>query len=119
MKTYNDITIPPIIRTDRIVSAFYNPIDFNKVEEYTIIMLNEGLCHGFPSIKGYPSIIDADDMENTDFSIMDINADYDIGDLIWYITDGHHRTLAAINANLPHLEVELDYSCIVTEKDLY
>jgi hypothetical protein len=120
MKTYNNITIPDLIRTDRIVSAFCNPTNPNVVEDYTAEMNAHMLSHNFPPITGYPSIITEDDMENDEFGMMDLNSDdYKAGDLIWKVTDGHHRTLAAIGANLPHLEVELDYSCITNEKELY
>lgn len=118
MKTYNNITIPLLIRTDRIVSAFVNPCVDEKVDAYTVIMKSKMYSHDFPPIMGYPSIIDEDDCNNPDFAMMDFNSDYDIGDLIWYVTDGHHRTLAAIKANLPHLEVKLDYDCITIEEDL-
>jgi len=119
MKTYNDIIIPDLIRCDRIVSAFCNPCDQNKIDSYTIEMQINGLCHEFPPIKGFTSLYDENDEEDEDFQLIDLNAERPrIGDLIWKVTDGNHRTISAINAELPHLEIELDYSCITNEKDL-
>jgi hypothetical protein len=122
MKTYNDIEIPHIIRTNRIVSAFSNSIDPIKVNEYSNIMRINDVNYGnvgFPPILGFPSIIDEDDISNEEFRMMDFDSDdYQIGDLIWKVTDGHHRTLAAIKAGIHQLEVELDYSCITNEKEL-
>ena len=122
MKTYNGIEIPNMIRTNRIVSAFCNPTDPNKVEEYAYTMKNNDILCGnidFPPILGLPSIIDEDDMDNEEFGMIDLDSrDYQIGDIIWKVTDGHHRTLAAIKAGIYQLEVELDYSCITNEKEL-
>lgn len=117
MKTYNDIIIPLSIKTDRILSAFSNMIDNNKIEEYTIVMCREMLSHDFPPIKGYPSIINEDDIGKCFLNNEEVE-EHHIGCLVWYVTDGHHRTLSAINANLPYLETELDYSCITNENDL-
>jgi hypothetical protein len=117
MKTYNDITIPPIIRTDRIISAFENEIDWNKVDDYTNIMQEKGLSHDFPPIYGYPHLIDEDDIGKMFLEGSSVEEEH-LGHLVWMVTDGHHRSLAAIAAEIPHLEVELDYSCITSEQDL-
>lgn len=114
---YNDITVPPLIRTDRIISAFSNCINDKKVQEYADIMQQDMLSHDFPPIKGYPAIIDDNDTGKTFMNGEEITEE-NIGQLCWNVTDGHHRTLAAITAHLPHLEVKLDYSCITSEEDL-
>lgn len=118
METYNGIIIPNIVRTDRISSAFANSIDNNKIDKYSYIMHVEGTNHNFPPILGFPDIITEDDLENEDFGMLDFNSNYGVGDLYWKVTDGHHRSLAAIQAGLPHLEVNLDYSCITKEEEL-
>lgn len=117
MKTYNDITIPPIIRVDRIISAFENIIDQDKLDLYTETMKAEMLSHDFPPILGFPTIITDDDTNDFFISGEKITEEH-IGQLAWKVTDGHHRSLAAIKAGLPHLEVNLDYSCITSEEDL-
>jgi len=117
MKTYNDIVIPPLIRVDRILSAFVNHIDYNKVMNYALVMNINGLNHDFPPIKGYPGIIDENDIGQYFLNEKEVDETH-LGCLVWFVTDGHHRTLAAIEANLPHLETEIDYNCITTEKDL-
>lgn len=114
---YNDINIPPLIRVDRIISAFSNCIDDNKVELYTNIMRAEMLSHEFPPIEGFPTIIDENDIGDYFMTQEEITEDH-IGQLAWKVTDGPHRTLAAIEAQLPHLEITLDYSCITSEEDL-
>lgn len=116
---YNDLNVPPLIRTDRIISAFANPVDYRKVEDYALTMQIEMLSHSFPPIKGYPFIISEEDTETGECFMNGnpIEAEH-IGQIAWKVTDGHHRTLAAIEANLPHLEVELDYSCITDQKEL-
>jgi len=118
MKTYNDITVPPIIRTDRIISAFENCVDYDKVEKYANTMKAEMLSHDFPPILGYPGIIDEDDVDEKMFLNGEVVENEHVGNLVWYVTDGHHRSLAAIEAHLPHLEVEIDFSTITSEADL-
>jgi len=114
---YNGINVPPLIRTDRIISAFQNEIDESKIEEFTNIMRREMLSHDFPPINGYPSFVDEDDI-GVLFMNGEVVDESHVGMLVWYVTDGHHRTISAINAELPHLATELDYSCITNEKDL-
>lgn len=118
MQTYNELTVPPCIKVNRIISAFQNAIDYCKVSEYTDIFKDQMLSHGFPPIMGFPSIITDQDIEDgvlfmTGEPVNDTHKDL----RVWYVTDGHHRTLAAIEANLPHLEVALDYSTITNEND--
>lgn len=114
---YNGINVPPLIRTDRIISAFQNEIDESKIEEYTNVMRREMLSHDFPPINGYPSIIDEDDIGMLFLNGEEVDKSH-IGTLVWYVTNGHHRAISAINAELPHLATELDCSCITDEKEL-
>ena len=117
MKTFNGIPVPETIRTDRIISAFSNSTDFGKVEEYAQVMRIEGLEHDFPPIKGYPSIIDESDIGKQYTTLKSVEKEH-VGGLVWMVTDGHHRSFAAIEANLPYLRVEVDYNCITNEEDL-
>lgn len=114
--TYNDIQVPATIKTDRIISAFENVIENSKVEEYAEIMSNEMLSHNFPPIQGFPNIVSKEDIGEYFMAGGKVTRQ-DVGKLVWMVTDGHHRTLAAIQANLPYLEVTLDYSTITNEKD--
>lgn len=114
---YNEINVPPLIRTDRIISAFANPVENHKVEAYTEAFKIQMLSHDFPAISGYPVIIDDDDIGDYFMTGEEVEEQH-LGLLCWKVTDGHHRTLAAINADLPHLEVELDYSCITSQEEL-
>lgn len=117
MIIYNNITVPLLIKVDRIFSAFQNEISEDKVNEYAEIMKNNMLNHDFPPIKGFPSLYD-EDVDLHRWMDWDNHLKPNNGDLIWNVTDGHHRSLAAIIAELPHLEVELDYSCIASDEDL-
>jgi len=115
-QTYNGLTVPKTINPQLIISAFANEIEYSKVEQYTQIMQSEMLGHDFPPIMGYPVIIDENDICNY-FLNGDEVIDSMIGKLAWKVTDGHHRSLAAIAANLPHIEVTLDYGTITDPKD--
>lgn len=117
--TYNDIFVPNIIRCDRIISAFQNAMYEDKINEYIEIFQEQYTSHDLPPIKGYPHIVNEDDIENEllFLNMEDVNTDH-IGQLVWFVTDGHHRSIAAIRTDLPHLEVELDYSCITNQKEL-
>ena len=114
---YNGITIPETIKTNRIISAFINEIDPNKLEDYSETMKGEMLSHRFPPITGYPSKITEDEIGNYFLTGEEINEDH-IGLIAWYVTDGHHRALSAINAKLPYLETKIDYSCLVSEEQI-
>jgi len=116
MATYNGLTVPKTIKTGLIISAFANDIEPDKVENYTEIMKAEMLSHNFPPIMGYPVIIDEDDLEGSFIDGSNI-AETCLGKMAWMVTDGHHRSLAAIEAGLPYLEVTLDYSTITNETD--
>jgi hypothetical protein len=77
----------------------------------------EMLSNNFPAIEGYPSIINEDDIGKEFLTGEEITSEH-LGEYFWNVTNGHHRTLAAINANLPHLLTTLDYSCITNENEL-
>lgn len=117
-RTYNGLRVPESIRTSRIISAFANHIDQEKVDKYTDIMREMMLSHDFPPIKGYPIIISEEDLGDYFLVGEEITKEH-IGQMAWKVTDGHHRTLAAIEAHVPVMETELDYSTITNEKDLY
>ena len=117
MLTYNDIIVPATIKTGRIISAYANEIDWEKVEKYTHVMSSEMLSHSFPAIWGFPALIDEDHVGQEFLSRQPIEAHH-IGQLAWIVTNGHHRSLAAINAGLPYIDVELEFSTITSEKDL-
>ncbi len=117
MLTYNDILVPDRINTNKIISAFENSIDYSKIDEYTQTMQELMLSHEFPAISGYPH-----KLTNEDIGITFLNGEQveskNIGNLVWFVTDGHHRAISAINANIPYLFTELDFSTITTEKDM-
>ena len=46
-----------VFRTCRIVSAFFNPLDHTKLQEYESIFSELGCYHEFPPILGYPGVI--------------------------------------------------------------
>lgn len=105
--------------TNRIISALCNPVDPNKVEEYAEIMRYMGLQHDFPPILGFESTIDEDDVENgVEFMTGELVTEDHLGLEVWRVTDGHHRTLANIEAGLGWIEVEKDYNTCVTQEEL-
>jgi hypothetical protein len=117
-KKYNGIRVPENINPRMVISAFSNPIDENKVNKYTNIMKEEMLSNDFPSITGFPIIISKDDVGESFLSGEIITEEY-IGKQAWKVWDGHHRVLAAINANLPYINVRLERSAITDEKELF
>ena len=116
MATYNNLQVPTQIHPHRIISAFANEIETSKVEAYAFDMSIKMLSHEFPPIKGYPVLIDDNDIGEQFLTGEEITTK-DIGKLCWKVTDGHHRSLAAIESNLPYLETMLDYSTITNETD--
>jgi hypothetical protein len=114
---YNGMPVPKTVKPNMIISAFSNPVDYDKVEIYAEIMKAEMLSHEFPPIMGYPAIIDENDIGNYFLDGEEITEEH-IGKNVWMVTDGHHRSLASIKANLPYIEVELDYSTITDPEDL-
>lgn len=117
MQTYNGQIVPKTTNVNCIISAFANDMDQEKVQQYTEIMKAEMLSHNFPPIQGYPIIIEEDDLEGWFIDGSNIPETM-LGKQVWKVTDGHHRSLAAIAAKLPYLHVELDYSTITNETDL-
>lgn len=115
---YNGIKIPDKVNPNTIISAFSNQMDWNKVEKYTEIMKEEMLQNDFPPILGYPGYIDEAHV-GTEFLNGTEITKKDIGKQVWYVTDGHHRAISAINAKLPYIKTKLDYSAIVSENNLY
>lgn len=116
MQTYNGLNVPTKINPSLIISAFANEMDEEKINQYTEVMKTEMLGHNFPAITGYPVIIDEDDVEGW-FLNGDNIAETFLGCIAWKVTDGHHRSYAAINAKLPYIETTLDYSTITNETD--
>jgi hypothetical protein len=107
-------------RTCRLISAFSNPLDYDKLAEYTAILSELGCYHEFPEILGYPSVIG--DREIEDEELYFINGDpitEDLrGEACWYVTDGHHRANAACEANIQVWDCKLDYNCLTCQKEL-
>jgi len=100
-----------------VISAFANPISTNKIEKYSDDMGSKMMTHNFPAIKGYPIIIDENDIERYGSFLSGENITHnDLGKYVWVVTDGHHRVVSALNAQLPKLETSIDYS-YVDEKD--
>lgn len=118
---YNGQIIPETIRTCRIISAFSNPIDQDKVERYAdLIRHSEDILPWcIPAISGYPGIISQDDVDNG-MIFLDGNevTEFEIGQCVWYVTDGHHRSLAAIETGLPTLCTTMDESTFTIEEEL-
>lgn len=117
-KVYNDISVPEKINPTLVMSAFANPIDEQKVQDYTEIMQQEMLGHDFPPIMGFPRVISEEDVGEYFLTGEQIE-DTHIGQKVWVVTDGHHRTLAAINAGLPYINTELDYSTVTNMDEYY
>jgi len=115
-QTYNGLFVPSQIKTDRIISAFCNEIDVQKIESYTEIMREQMLSHPFPPISGFPSIIDESNFGDCFLTGEEITGEH-VGQIAWFVTDGHHRAMSAVNASLPFVETALDYSTITNETD--
>lgn len=116
-KFYNGILVPETINPKFVISAFSNPIDENKVKEYTMIMQQEMLSHSFPPITGFPTIIDDSDVGDYFMSGEEITKEH-IGKQVWKVWDGHHRVLSAIDVNLPYIKVKLEHSAITNQDEL-
>jgi len=111
VRTYNGITVPTLIHSSKIISAFDNVIDEESLDYYRM----KGLDDVEP-ILGYPDIICEDDIGKEFISGQEVTEEH-IGDIVWYVTDGHHRSIVA-NEQGVNLLVELDSSCIVLEGEL-
>ncbi len=112
---YNGIRVPETVNPRIVISAFANTIDDSKVEEYTNTMKEMMLSHDFPPITGFPTLIDENDVGDYFLSGEEITEEH-VGKKAWKVWDGHHRTIAAINANLPYIQVELEKAA-VTDMD--
>ena len=115
--TYNGLVVPATIKPTMIISAACNEMDSDKIETYTAAFQAEMLSHSFPAIMGFPSVIIEDDLGGWFVDGREITEDC-LGKVAWYVTDGHHRSIAAINAGLPYLETTLDRSTITDEREL-
>lgn len=104
------------ISPNYIVPTFDNTIDTIKLEKYINIMKSKMLGHPFPPISGFPDFID-ESMIGSEFLNGKIINKNDIGKYVWRITDGHHRALAAIDANIPYLETKCDFAYIANETE--
>jgi hypothetical protein len=79
-----------LVRVDRILSAFDNPVDPDLVRKYARVSGDR-----FPAIWGYESIIRKYDIGGYFLNGDEITADL-VGEKVWYVTNGHHRSYAAI-----------------------
>jgi hypothetical protein len=114
--TYNGLFVPPQIKTGRILSAFENAMDWDKVERFTDVLRVELLQNDVPPIKGFPDVLSEDDIGKAFLSGEEVTADH-VGERVWYVTDGHHRSLAHIEADVRYIRTELDYTCITSQED--
>lgn len=106
------------ISPDMIISAFANPIDQEKAERYARDMEDEMMENEFPPIKGFPIKITDGDLERFgEFLSGEPITEDDLGKYAWVTTDGHHRTIAALQANLPFLRTKLDTVYMADETD--
>jgi hypothetical protein len=117
MQTYNGMKVPAHIDPKLIISAFENGIDHDKVTEFAAYMKMDMLGHSFPEIEGFPSIITEGDF-GKEFLTGEVVTEEHLDKMVWMVTNGHHRSLAAIEAELPYFPTTLDYNTITTEIDL-
>ena len=104
---YHGVDLPDgAIDPRKIISGFANPIDPEKLDTYTRMLKYSSP----PPIHGWPSIIDDGDVGGYFLSGEEI-AEKHIGQWVWYVSDGHHRACAALEADVP-LYVELDPDCV-------
>ena len=117
--TYNGQVIPSEIDKRLIISAFENPIDPDAVEQYRGIMEIQGI-QGIAPITGYPDKLTEDDIENgVTFINGEVAGGSDVGKAVWYVTDGHHRSYAALNVDMVHsLPVMMDTTTFTDECEL-
>ena len=117
---YNWINVPDSISPKYIISAFANPIDYSKIDEYTDAMQEEyDIEYTFPPITWYPWIITEDIIDQYAQFINWEDIEYsDIWKLAWFVTDWHHRSIAANNVWKKFVDVELDRSTITDIDEL-
>lgn len=106
------------ISPSMVISAFANPVDYNKVSRYAEEMRGDMMENDFPPIKGFPIIITDSDIERFGhFMSGEPMTDDDLGEYAWVTTDGHHRTTAALEVELPFLRTKLDTVYMGDEND--
>ncbi len=113
-----DKSFPTKVSTSRIISDVSQLVDWDKVEEYSIIMANNDIYnghHGFPEIIGQPMLIDESFigqpfLSNINDGVEEYVTEEHIGEFMLYLSDGHHRTFAAIKAGINYLEWDYDYN---------
>ena len=110
----NGIEFPDRVSVDRVISSFSNPIDLEKLDVYTKMLKYNG--HP-PAIAGYPAFIDEGDVGDYFMTGESITEDH-IGEMAFYVTDGHHRVLAAIEAGKECLLAEPDRSAFTNQAEL-
>lgn len=83
------------IPLDRVAFAFMNPISDAKVDMYRGY-LRKG--RKAPPIKAYRRVVDENEVERGDLEFLSgrVADESDIGLLVFYINDGYHRALAAL-----------------------
>ena len=113
MLTYNGDPVPETMPTDRIISSFCNPIDEEKVQDYVHMLQFSDP----PPIMGYPTIICDEDYGDHFMSGETITEEHE-GERAWYVTDGHHRTMAMIEGGRAWHWVEMDESAFTIESEL-
>lgn len=123
VKPSNDIS-PNILRNigtispNMVIAAYENAIYDEKLKKYYNTFKHEMLTNDFPPIRGFPTIITNYEIERygTFLNGNDITVD-DIGKYAWILTDGFHRTLAAIKSNLPYLKTTIDFAYVGDENN--
>lgn len=113
--TYNGIPVPRRVRTDLVLSAFCNPIDEDRVTYY----VNALDCYSgidVDPVTGYPTILDESDEGEYFLSGEEVTSEH-FGQTAWRVCDGHHRTLAHIEAGREWIDVEVEYSAITSSAD--
>lgn len=119
MLTYNGVYVPHQVETMSLVSAFHNILDEKKLADYTkVIEENDLLRFDFPAIKGFPHVIDENDIGKVFLSGEEIEENH-LGVSAWFVTDGHHRSLAFLENNIKYIHVTLDRTAITSEIDLH
>lgn len=106
------------------MSAFTNAMDQAKLVEYTEVCRLFEYSNEFPPIQGYESEITSDMIgqefyhgtENLE-ELRTVKKEH-IGLTVWFITDGHHRACAFLNAGLDFIDVIPDRSALTTQEEL-
>ncbi len=109
--TYDGLNVPNMIHSSKIISAFENCMSEDRLDFY-----REQDLYQAEDILGYPHIISEDEIGEIFISGEEVNETH-IGDLVWYVTDGHHRSTVAVEQGI-NLSVKLDYSTITDELEL-